>query len=251
MINLYRIKNCKFNSLYLTGKSWNSVCFERMCVDLHQYRPTNAFPGMHSKVKVKVQVYSLISSLKTYHPTLHLTPWSLDLFIREPFQLHREHTVLQPFRRIELIVHIAISVLPGTHFHLSQVKHLRVKCLAQGHNILTMFQDWEGRNMIFLWKFCLFLPHPRVKVSIVGSLRDREVACSASDRQGSNFEFCVWRTVSSQSSHHPQEVLLAKFSLYVHKGGLKPDSFHFIWKFYTKRDSKPHGRQRHRQSATL
>ena len=73
----------------------------------------------------------------------------------------------------------------------------------------------------------LFLPHPPVKVSIVGSLRDREVACSASDRQGSNFESYVWRTVSSQSSHHPQEVLLAQFSLYVHKGGLKPDSFHF------------------------
>ena len=72
----------------------------------------------------------------------------------------------------------------------------------------------------------MFLPHPRVKVSIVGSLRDQEVACSASDRQGSNFESCVWRTVSSQSSHHPQEVLLAQFSLYVHKGGLKPDSFH-------------------------
>ena len=70
----------------------------------------------------------------------------------------------------------------------------------------------------------MFLPHPRVKVSIVGSLRDREVACSASDRQGSNFESCVWRTVSSQSSHHPQEVLLAQFSLYVHK----PDSFHFL-----------------------
>ena len=73
----------------------------------------------------------------------------------------------------------------------------------------------------------MFLPHPRVKVSIVGSLRDREVACSTSDRQGSNFESCVWRTVSSQSSHHPQEVLLAQFSLYGHKGGLKPDSFHF------------------------
>ena len=67
-------------------------------------------------------------------------------------------------------------------------------------------------------------PHPRVKLSIVGSLRDREVACSASDRQGSNFESCVWRTVSSHSSHHPQEVLLAQFSLYVHKGSLKPDS---------------------------
>ena len=70
----------------------------------------------------------------------------------------------------------------------------------------------------------MFLPHPRVKVSIVGSLRDREVACSASDRQGSNIESCVWRAVSSQSSH---PVGLAQFSLYVHKGGLKPDSFHF------------------------
>ena len=75
----------------------------------------------------------------------------------------------------------------------------------------------------------MFLPHPRVKVSIVGSLRDREVACSASDRQGSNFESCVWRAVSSQSSHHPQEVLLAQFSLSVHKGGLKLDSFHFLY----------------------
>ena len=81
----------------------------------------------------------------------------------------------------------------------------------------------------------MFLPHPRVKVSIVGSLRDREIACSASDRQGSNFESCVWRTVSSQSSHHPQEVLLAQFSLYVHKGGLKPDSFHFTSLFTTRR----------------
>ena len=74
----------------------------------------------------------------------------------------------------------------------------------------------------------IFLPHPRLKVRIVGSLCDREVAYSPSDRQGSNFESCVWKTVSSHSSHHPQEVLLAQFSLYVHKGGLKPDSFHFI-----------------------
>ena len=74
----------------------------------------------------------------------------------------------------------------------------------------------------------MFLPHSRVKVSIMGSLRDQEVACSASNLQGLNFESCVWKTVSSQSSHHPQEVLLAQFSLYVHKGGLKPDSFYFI-----------------------
>ena len=74
----------------------------------------------------------------------------------------------------------------------------------------------------------MLLSHPRVKVSIMGSLCDREVACSASDRQGTNFESCVWRTVSSQSSHHLQEVLLAQFSLYVHKGGLTPDSFRFV-----------------------
>ena len=85
----------------------------------------------------------------------------------------------------------------------------------------------------------MFLPHPRVKVSIVGSLRDREVACSASDRQGANFESCVWRTVSSQSSHHTQEVLLAQFSLYVHKGGLKPDSFHWMTNIRPGRDSNP------------
>ena len=43
----------------------------------------------------------------------------------------------------------------------------------------------------------MFLPHPRVKVSIVGSLRDREVACSASDRQGPNFESCLEDSVIS------------------------------------------------------
>ena len=73
----------------------------------------------------------------------------------------------------------------------------------------------------------MFLPNPLVKLSIVGSLCEREVACSASDRQGSNFESCIWRAVSSHSSHHPQEVLMAQFSLYVHKSGLKPDSFNF------------------------
>ena len=88
-----------------------------------------------------------------------------------------------------------------------------------------------------LKKTKMFLSHPRVKVSIVGSLRDREVACSASDRRGSNFESCVWRTVSSQSSHHPQEVLLGQFSLYVHKGGLKPDSFQFCQGSYFSRAS--------------
>ena len=63
----------------------------------------------------------------------------------------------------------------------------------------------------------MIIPHPLVKLSIVGSLCDREVVCSASDFQTLNFESCVWRAVSSHSSHHPREVLLAQFSLYVNK----------------------------------
>ena len=44
----------------------------------------------------------------------------------------------------------------------------------------------------------MFLPHPRVKVSIVGSLPDREVACSASDRQGLEFRIlCLEDSVIS------------------------------------------------------
>ena len=70
----------------------------------------------------------------------------------------------------------------------------------------------------------MFLPRPLVKLSIVGSLRDREVACSTSDRQDFNFESCVWRAVSSHSSRNSQEVPLAQFSLCVHKSG----PIHFI-----------------------
>ena len=73
----------------------------------------------------------------------------------------------------------------------------------------------------------MFLPDPLVKLSIVGNLLEREVACSASKPQGLNFKSCVWRAVSSHSSHHPQQALLAQFSLHVHKSGLKLDSFIF------------------------
>ena len=36
-----------------------------------------------------------------------------------------------------------------------------------------------------------------------------------------------WSAVSSQSSHHPHEVLLDRFSSHVHRVGLKPNPFHF------------------------
>ena len=61
----------------------------------------------------------------------------------------------------------------------------------------------------------MFLPHPLVKRSVVGSLRDREVACSASDRQGSNFDSkttaaqvtCTpgYKMVLSKSPSHSKE----------------------------------------------
>ena len=76
----------------------------------------------------------------------------------------------------------------------------------------------------------MFLPSPRVKLSIVGSLCDREVAYSASDRQGSIFESCVWRTVSSHSSHHPQEVLLPSL---VHICGLQK-KLHCVFTHHVK-----------------
>ena len=50
------------------------------------------------------------------------------------------------------------------------------------------------------------------KFNIVGSIRDREVACSTSYGQGSNVGSCVWGTVSSPSSHNPQEIPLASLA---------------------------------------
>ena len=63
--------------------------------------------------------------------------------------------------------------------------------------------------------------------SVTETVTETELTCSALNRQGSNFESCVSRALSSHSSHHLQEVLLARTSLHVHKGGLKPHSFYF------------------------
>ena len=52
------------------------------------------------------------------------------------------------------------------------------------------------------------LPLTRKNFNIEGSVRDRLEACSASDRQGSNFK-CL-EVVSSHSSQLPQEVYLVK-----------------------------------------
>ena len=41
------------------------------------------------------------------------------------------------------------------------------------------------------------------------------------------YESCVWRAVSSHSSHHPEDVLQAQFSLYVHKAQKWPKAWFF------------------------
>ena len=81
-----------------------------------------------------------------------------------------------------------------------------------------------------------FVPAHSWRFNIVWRLRDREVACSASERQGSNYKSCVWTAVSSHSYHHTQGFLLAQFNLYVNKCGLKKHSFHFIYVRYSDID---------------
>ena len=92
-------------------------------------------------VKSNIKSEDLSSDFTFYAAVVHKAPghWTC-IFVC----LHGQHTVLHPSRRTELIVHIAISVLPGTHF---QMKHWRVKYLAHRHKIKTMSQDWEGRNI--------------------------------------------------------------------------------------------------------
>ena len=84
-------------------------------------------------------------------------------------------------------------------------------------NLAHKFQ----RNKVFLLRSLEIIYFVRI-------LRARP-PCSASYQQGPNLESCVWEAVSSHSSHHLQEVLLTQFSLYVHKGGLKPHLFYFTW----------------------
>ena len=122
--------------------------------------------------------------------------------------------------------------LNSSHLHPLQVENCdsNSRLVVDGDdNCKVRLQRVKSKQLLLLafgttvWELIWLL------LSIVGSLRDREVACSASHLQGLNFKSCVWRAVSSHSSHHPQEVLLTQFSLYLHKGSLKPDSFHLTW----------------------
>ena len=100
----------------------------------------------------------------------------------------------------------------------------------------------ESRRSRFrtpLWFLKRNVSSPLVrKDSILWGLSDRVVACSASDHQDSDF---AWRAVSSHSSHNPQEILLAQFSLlyaqrcpkipFIHKGWLVEDTININYYF--------------------
>ena len=49
------------------------------------------------------------------------------------------------------------------------------------------------------------------------------------ERQRAQPQTTMARSSNPVSSHHPPEVLLSQFSLYVHKGGLKPHLFYFYY----------------------
>ena len=96
--------------------------------------------------------------------------------------------------------HLGSNPVTGGHCYLI---HLTILKRGEGPRVVVSTAAFHARvrgsvpGLGGLKETKKFLPHPRVKVSIVGGLRDREVACSASDRLGSNFESCVWRAVSS------------------------------------------------------
>ena len=86
----------------------------------------------------------------------------------------------------------------------------------KGRHAKTLEKTTTGITINFYNRIILMFAF---RFNIVGNLLDRKVECWASYRQGSYFESCVLRAMSSHSSHNPQ------FNLYVHKGGLKPHSF--------------------------
>ena len=187
---------------------------------------------------------------------------------------YRTHCLLCPSKEYSL-------VLPGTYLHLSQVKHVRLKCLTQGTNNETSYislktcpkralsPDDKQRNyykapcsnhcatshcILNDYKDSLFYTECVVTDNQNGALAQ---CCFTMLRQrsrhclGESLLLCFTSVLGLRppglefrilcgghhSSHHPQEVLLAQFSLYVHKSGLEPDSFHFIF-FIIVRDGK-------------
>ena len=111
-----------------------------------------------------------------------------------------------------------ISSCSIKHFHLAAKQ-----ICAYIHKLqVIQFSRYRGPGAVVkvAWKIGdrRFVPAHSQRFSFVWSLLDREEACSASNRQVSNFELYICQqSVPSHSSHHPQDVFLFQFSLYVYK----------------------------------
>ena len=88
-------------------------------------------------------------------------------------------------------------------------------CMGINFSNPTMVHAWKVGNRVFagsspllafkIQRNKMILLRTLVKIQYSGGLRDREVKCSASDRQGSNLKSCVWRAMpchSSSGSYH-------------------------------------------------
>ena len=136
-----------------------------------------------------------------------------------PFQLHGENIVLQPFRRIEFNVHTGISVLPGpllhSHLQSNEAFEGEVQCQkVQYRNSVPKF-NWVGGKHDYFLKIL----HKAVQSS---EAFEGEVPCPR-----------------TQHRNDVPELNWERRNMIV------------LWKFFTKRCSKPHGRQRHWQTSTL
>ena len=110
--------------------------------------------------------------------------------------------IIRQQRNIQLFSVFQYELSPVQHSLVDEFLYL----LGGGPRVVVSTAAFHDRargsfpNLGGLKETKMVLPHPLVKLSIVGSLCDREVACSASDLQGLNFESCVWRAVLSHSS---------------------------------------------------
>ena len=160
--------------------------------------------------RIVAVAHSMVTLLSRVHVTKHNV--SVYVTVRQQQLLH----TVKVYAGRGSGLRIAVGRGPGPWIDLF-VSNGRIKLFNMRVVVSTAAFHARVRGsvpgLISLKETKMFLPHPLVKLSIAGSLRDREVACSVSDSQGSNFESCVCRAVSSHLSHHPQKVLLDQFNL--------------------------------------
>ena len=121
-------------------------------------------------------------------------------------------------------------------YHPASIKHVYVVCWTNVEDVGTTLYKCYTNVLCFLGGALLqWLKLPAWKIGDRGFESRFEMDSSREEtkyfppltRKDAIFESSVWRAVSTHSSHHHEDVLLAQFSLSVHKGGLKPHSFIF------------------------